>query len=232
MVNPLSYHLLRIEWQGYVTLTFGANWSKRKTRNKIERVFAWLRRIVRHHTGDKSLQDVLFVAAEELGELNERYHVHLLIGGLPRKLTKSDCFAMQWTWKEDFRGGFAKIRPYSPSLRGVGYVLKSLDLSDLRSISSESGRARAQALAGVHVGHSTTYAGANAYEVGKIGASAEQGLMVMVSHGSQRMLVERANTREKRLSRSKAFFQRAGRDKPTADTIEKTARAARSRAGS
>lgn len=232
MINPLSYHLLRIEWQGYVTLTFGSNWSARKTRNKQERVFAWLRRIVRHHTGSKSLQNVFFVAAEELGELNERYHVHMLIGGLPKRLTKSDCFAMQWIWKEDFRGGFAKIRPYTPTLRGVGYVLKTLDLSDLRSISSEDGRSKAQALAGAYVGHSTTYAGANAYEVGKIGASAEQGLMVMVSHGCHGLLVERANSRRMSGKRSREFFQRRSKRQTAMHTGEKTARAARSGAGS
>ena len=233
MIQPLSYHLLRIDWQGFVTLTFGANWSARKTRNKVERVFAWLRRIVRHHTGSKSLQNVLFVASEELGELGDRYHVHMLIGGLPRKLTKTDCFAMAHLWKEGFRGGFAKIRPYSPTLRGVDYVLKSLSLSDLRGISSETSKSRTQALAGVHVGSvRTTYTGANAFEVGKMGAGYESGLMVMVSHGCTELMCKRANSRLRKAAKSADFFKRRSKRQAAAHTGEKTARAARSGSGS
>lgn len=233
MIQPLSYHLLRIEWQGFVTLTFGPNWSAKKTRNKVERIFAWLRRIVRHHTGSKSLQGVLFVASEEVGEMGDRYHVHMLIGGLPRKITKSDCFAMQWLWKEDFRGGFAKIRPYSPTLRGVDYVLKTLSLSDLRGISSETSKERAQALAGVHVGtQSTTYSGANSFEVGKMGSGYESGLMVMVSHGCTELMCKRANSRMRKAAKATDFFKRRSKRQAAANTVEKTARAARSGAGS
>ncbi|RYD62662.1 MAG: hypothetical protein EOP83_14015 [Verrucomicrobiaceae bacterium] len=229
MIQPLSYHLLRIEWQGFVTLTFGPNWSAKKTRNKVERVFAWLRRIVRHHTGSKSLQDVLFVASEELGEMGDRYHVHMLIGGLPRKITKSDCFAMSHAWKVDFRGGFAKIRPYSPTLRGVDYVLKTLSLSDLRGISSETSKERVQHLAGAHVGSCpTTYTGANAYEVGKIGAGYEQGLMVMVSHGCTELMCKRVNSRLRKSAKAVDFFKRRSKRQAAANTVEKTAGAARS----
>lgn len=218
-----------MEWQGFVTLTFGANWSAKKTRNKIERVFAWLRRIVRHHTGNKSLDGILFVASEELGELNDRYHVHMLIGGLPRKLTKTDCFAMSHLWKEGFRGGFAKIRPYSPTLRGVDYVLKTLSLSDLRGISSAESIERVQALAGVHVGSvSTSYAGANAFEVGKMGAGYESGLMVMVSHGCTELMCKRVNSRLRKTAKAVGFFKRRSKRQAPANTVEKTAGAARS----
>lgn len=207
MVNSLSYHLQRVDWQLYVTLTFGANWSGRKTRNKVERLYSWLRCIVEHHTGSRSLEGTIWLAAEELGEMNDRYHLHLLIGGFAKKPTKTDCFAMQWTWQEAFKGGFAKIRPYTPSLRGVGYVLKGLDLVDLRAISSESRRDRAQTLAGAHVGRTTTYAGANAYELGKIGNQWEQGLDVTLSLGLQELLEARANSRRS-ARRSERFFRR------------------------
>lgn len=232
MIQPLSYHLIRQEWQGFVTLTFGANWSARKTRNKVERIFAWLRRIVRFHTGSKSLQDIRFVLSEELGEMGDRYHVHMLIGGLPRKLTKTDCFAMSHVWKEGFRGGFAKIRPYAPTLRGVEYVLKTLDLSSLRAISSETSKARLQALAGVHVGSvSTSYAGANAYEVGKIGSADGQGLCVMVSLGCVELMRKRGNSRRSS-ARAVEFYKRRSKRQTAANTGEKIPRAARSGSGS
>ncbi len=224
MQDALSRALLRIEWQLFVTLPFGANWSAKKTRNKVERVFAWLRRIQLHHNGTRSLEDMPFVCAEELGEVGERYHVHLVIGGLPRKPTKTDCFAMEWLWREEFRGGHAKIRPYTPTLRGVGYVLKTLSLSDLRSISSEGNREKAEALAGVHVGMASTYAGANAFEVGKMGKADEQGLLVMVSPRCQALMVGSATARGRRRARSLAFFRR-DRTHTTANTAAKTGEA-------
>ncbi len=214
MINSLSFHLQRVEWQLYVTLTFGANWSGTKTRNKIERIFAWLRHIVEFHTGKRDLSRVWFVASEEAGEMNDRYHVHLLVGNLPKTPNRGDCFSMQWEWKESFRGGFAKIRPYKPSLRGVAYVLKTLDLVDLRAVSSESARDKAQTLAGSHVGKPTTYAGANAYEVGKIGQSFEKGLTVTLSLGLQELLETGANSRRSSARSRKFFERRSKRDAP------------------
>lgn len=208
MIHPLSYHLLKIPFDLYVTHTYGANWSKGKTRNKVERRYSWLRDIYGHHCSDRALDDKPWLDAEELGDMNDRYHAHMLLGGLPKRPTKSDCFAMQWLWKEDFRGGFSKIRPYNPSLGGVDYVLKALSLCDLRSVSSETGRARVQCLAGAAVSNrSTTYAGANAFEVGKIGKQYGQGMEVTLSLGLMRILQSGANDR-RGTERSVSFFRR------------------------
>jgi hypothetical protein len=115
---------------------------------------------------------------------------------------------MSWLWKDRFHGGFTVIRPYNASLGGVRYVLKSLSLCDLRSVSSETGRVRAETLAGAHVsGSVTTYAGANAYEVGKIGKQYEQGLEVTLSLGLLRRLQSGANDR-RGTERSVSFFRR------------------------
>lgn len=214
MVNGLSYHLLRKEglFQGYCTLTFGANWNDRKTRNKVERVFAWLRDVYEFHTGSRELDGKIELIAEELGDKGGRFHYHILLGSLPKQLSKSDCFAMAWLWKEQYKGGFASIRPYDGSLAGVRYVLKSLDLVDLRAISSESAQVKAQALAGVHVRTSTSYQGANAYEVGKIGSG--QGLEVTLSLGLLSVLQSGANSR-RCTERSVGFFRRKKRrEKP------------------
>ena len=113
---------------------------------------------------------------------------------------------MQYIWQKQFRGGHAKIRPYAPALCGVGYVLKSLDLADLRAISSASGQDKAQSLAGVHVGKTTSFAGANQYEMNKIGRDG-QGLKVTVSLGVQGLLHTVANDR-RGAARSVAFFRR------------------------
>ncbi|MEO5917018.1 MAG: hypothetical protein ABIS50_22505 [Luteolibacter sp.] len=222
MVNGLSYHLLKVQFQLYVTLTFGGNWNDKKSRNKTERIYSWLRFVYGHHCDERTLEGKIFVIAEELGELNDRYHVHLLLGSLPKTPTKGDCFAMAHLWKESLKGGFAVIRPYNPSLRGVGYVLKSLDLVDLRSISSESSKARVQTLAGVHVGCNTTFAGANAYEVGKIGLQYEQGLDVTISLGLQALLQSGANSR-RGSERSRGFFVRRSKRR-RAHTGEKRAK--------
>lgn len=206
-VTPLAYHLQKVPFGLYVTLTFGTNWTSSKTRNKVERLYSWLRFIYGHHCSDRTLSDKEWLVAEELGEVGERYHVHLLIGSLPKRPTKTDCFAMAWLWKDQLKGGYAKIRPYNPSLNGVGYVLKSLSLTDLRSISSESGRIRVETLAGAEVGRSTTYAGANAYEIAKIGNQHAQGLEVTLSLGLQRRLQAGANER-RGTDRSVSFFRR------------------------
>lgn len=208
MIQPLSYHLRKIPFQGYITHTYGANWNARKTRNKLERRYSWLRSVYGFHCSDRALNDKVWLDAEELGEMNDRYHAHMLLGSIPRKLTKTDCFAMQWLWKDGFRGGYSKIRPYHPSLAGVDYVLKSLSLADLRAVSSETGQIRVQTLAGAEVGSRvTTYAGANAYELGKIGNQYSQGLEVTLSLGLQRLLQSGANDR-RGTERSVAFFRR------------------------
>lgn len=210
MVNGLSYHLQKVRFHAYVTLTFGANWNSAKTRNKVERLYSWLRFIYGHHCEDRALNGKIWLAAEELGEMNDRYHVHLLLGDFPKRPTKTDCFAMQHAWKETFKGGFAKIRPYEPSLSGVSYVLKGLDLVDLRAVSSEVAKVRIETLAGAHVGRTTTYAGANAYEVGKIGQQYEQGLEVTLSLGLQSLLQAGANSR-RGTERAVRFFRRGSK---------------------
>jgi len=207
VINALSYHLFNVKWQLVCTLTFGANWNAKKTRNKVDRVFGWLRRIYGFHSGSVVLDGQPFVVSEERGEMRDRYHVHMLIAGLPEQPSRADCFAMQWLWKDGFKGGFAKIRPYNPSLSGVRYTMKSLDLSDLRAISSESGREKARAISGCHIGHTTSFAGANAFEVGKIGDQSSRDLMVMVSRGCIVLCAGIASPSVRRLERSKRFYQ-------------------------
>lgn len=207
MINSLSFHLQKVRFYAYVTLTFGGNWNAKKTRNKVERLYSWLRFIYGHHCEDRAINGKVWLAAEELGEMNDRFHVHLLLGSFPKHPTRGDCFAMQHAWKETFKGGFAKIRPYTPSLNGVDYVLKTLNLVDLRAVSSETSKVRVQTLAGAHVGLNTTYSGANAFEVGKIGRQYEQGLEVTLSLGLQELMESGANSR-RGTGRSVRFFRR------------------------
>lgn len=207
MLNSLSYHLQKVRFDAYVTLTFAGNWNAKKTRNKVERLFSWLRFIYGHHCENRAINGKVWLAAEELGEMNDRFHVHLLLGSFPKRPSRGDCFAMQHAWKETFKGGFAKIRPYTPSLNGVDYVLKTLDLVSLRAVSSECAKTKVQALAGAHVGQVTSYAGANAFEVGKIGLQYERGLEVTLSLGLQDLMQSGANSRRGK-ERSERFFRR------------------------
>jgi len=194
-----------------MTLTFGANWNARKSRNKVDRFFSFLREVYGFHTGSTELASRRFVGAEELGEMGARYHLHVLLADLKKGgVSKSDCFAMAWLWMDTFKGGFAKIRPYNPALHGVGYVLKTLRTVDLRAISSDDRRNRAIVLAGAHVAdHSTSFDGANRFEVGKMGAASECGTEVMLSHGLVEWLSKRANSpEERRKVKSLDFLQR------------------------
>jgi hypothetical protein len=220
-VSPLAYHLLRFQFDAYVTLTFGANWNARKSRNKLERIYAWLREIYQFHTGARVLERIPFLIAEELGEVGERFHVHILLAGLGKRPSVSDCFAMEWLWQEAYKGGFAQIRPYDARLGGVRYVLKTLSMADLRQISTEQRQVRAQALAGASTAPGvTTYAGANRYEVGKIGKQYEQGLNVTLSLGLVELLQARANSR-RGSDRAARFFRRRSKTKTPPGTREK-----------
>ena len=119
---PETAHLLRVKWQFFGTLTFKRADMPGSQRAKM--VFALLRKIVQpiHVHWDK----LLWVLRLEEGEITQRKHFHLLIGGLPEHLvTKARCFIIMHTW-EGLGGGMARVRMYNPRLAGVDYVTKCL----------------------------------------------------------------------------------------------------------
>ena len=72
-------------------------------------------------------KETIWCLRRENGELTGRGHLHALIAGFPQHaLTTATCFAFMKIW-EQHGGGWARVTLYSPSLDGVGYVLKGCE---------------------------------------------------------------------------------------------------------
>ena len=70
---------------------------------------------------------LLWAAREEAGELNGRYHFHVLLSGLPLgRFNQTERFVLKAAWKKA-GGGHADVRVFDPALPGVAYVLKGLE---------------------------------------------------------------------------------------------------------
>ena len=119
-MNPEIYALSLIDWQLFATLTFK---SERLTSTvRIKMFFALMRRQA-DNFGVHFKQTIWCVRAER-GEATGRPHLHALIAGFPEHAqTTATCFSFMRIW-EGLNGGMARVSLYSPSLDGVGYVLK------------------------------------------------------------------------------------------------------------
>ena len=119
---PETAHLLRIKWQLFGTLTFKR--AEMPEGQRKDMVFALLHEIVRPLR--VQWHNLLWVLRLEEGEITQRKHFHLLIGGLPEQfVTTKRCFIIMNTW-EGLGGGMARVRIYDPRLAGVDYVTKCL----------------------------------------------------------------------------------------------------------
>lgn len=152
MDNPITFLLRREVWQLFCTLTYESPVPGLIGRKKM--LLAWLRKLAKLRGVE--FESLLWVAREELGELNGRCHYHVLISGLPpSKVTISGNFILMDTW-EKLGGGIARVYKYRPQLSGVDYVMKGLE----------------------DLGKGYRGAGAEAYEVGKFSAAeADLGLI-------------------------------------------------------
>lgn len=140
-MQPLSYLISSHRWQLFVTLTFNSRDERGRpvkvpgvgARRKM--LFAFLREtakgLKRDRTGRRTdsipFHALSWVAREETGELNGRYHFHLLLSGLPPgRLNTTERFVIKSIWT-GVGGGHSDVRVFDTQLAGVNYVLKGLE---------------------------------------------------------------------------------------------------------
>jgi len=111
-MKPEVFHLGRIGWQFFGTLTFKQERLPERVRLSmwfaLARVTAGRSRVHFHR--------LLWVLRQEHGELLGRRHFHYLIGGLPPGTAHpGECFAQMATW-EKLGGGIARVYVFDQSL--------------------------------------------------------------------------------------------------------------------
>lgn len=141
MEKPFEFALSRVPWSLFVTLTFVRETMPLGLRRKYW--FAFARRVA--ELAGVHFHDLLWLLRLEYGESTGRLHNHALIGGLPdRVLTERFCLVLMSVWEHQkplckrtgpdgqLRElsrfcGMPRVRIYSPSLDGLGYVLPDSD---------------------------------------------------------------------------------------------------------
>lgn len=122
-MNPEIYALSLIEWQLFATLTFKS--EKLADAVRIKMFFALMRRQADNF--GVHFKKTIWCLRTEAGELTGRLHLHALIAGFPKHaISTATCFSFMRIW-EELNGGMPRVRPYSPLLDGVGYVLKGCE---------------------------------------------------------------------------------------------------------
>jgi hypothetical protein len=146
-MHPEVYHLARVGWQFFGTLTFKQERLPERVRRKMWCAF------VRALAGKLRVHfdRVLWVLRAERGERFGRSHYHYLIGGLPPScVSPAWCFIQAAAW-ESLGGGMARVYVFDQSLNGLDYITKSLDAG----LAHESGKFGAAA-SDLTLSHSTT----------------------------------------------------------------------------
>jgi hypothetical protein len=122
-MKPEVFHLARIGWQFFGTLTF-----KQERLPERVRLAMWFA-LVRTIAGEFRVHfsRVLWVLREERGERLGRRHYHYLLGGVsPSFANPNWCFVQCATW-ERLGGGMARVYVFDRSLNGLDYIAKCLD---------------------------------------------------------------------------------------------------------
>lgn len=182
-MGPIATAASRINWDAFCTLTFSSN----GLRETVEGGPHWARRRlllqwVRNIEMAFGIPDgfLIFLAREERGEKGGHFHWHVLVCGLhhvagrgvvPSPNPTSDAHRLANLWKQCRNGGRVEIREYDAQLSGVSYVLKGLENLEW------------------------SYAGANAYELGKF-AEEEDRELILAPHFL--VTVERMSRRNRR----------------------------------
>ncbi|QIF02782.1 hypothetical protein [Roseimicrobium sp. ORNL1] len=140
-MSPDVYTLSLETWQYFVTLTYRSEDGEKnrvtvpKEDDRRKMLFAFLRSILSTkrdkktgHAIDKvHWKGLLWAAREERGELNGRYHFHILVSGFPPgRVNAVQRFAMR-AMASRVGFGHSDVRVFDASLSGVQYVLKGLD---------------------------------------------------------------------------------------------------------
>ena len=126
-MNPHTYHLTRIRWQFFGTLTF----------SRIPPLYVrkaciceYLRRIAKSFCAKDWKWDLFYAVRHEYGELTGRAHFHFLLT-VPKSSPNihSARHTLKSIWQDGVGGcaGFADIRLYDPRLSGADYIMKGTD---------------------------------------------------------------------------------------------------------
>ena len=122
-MNPEIYALSLIEWQLFASLTFKS--AKLADGVRMKMFFALMRKQAENF--GVHFKETIWCLRTEAGEATGRLHLHALIAGFPEHaVTTATCFSFMKIW-EKLGGGMARVTVYSPSLDGVGYVLKGCE---------------------------------------------------------------------------------------------------------
>ena len=122
-MNPEIFALSLIEWQLFASLTFKS--AKLADPVRMKMFFALMRKQADNF--GVHFKKTIWCLRMEAGEATGRLHFHALIAGFPQHAaTTATCFSFMKIW-EQLGGGMARVTVYSPSLDGVGYVLKGCE---------------------------------------------------------------------------------------------------------
>jgi hypothetical protein len=122
-MNPEIYALSLIQWQLFASLTFKS--AKLAEGVRLKMFFALMREQAENF--GVHFKQTIWCLRTEAGEATGRLHLHALIAGFPEHAaTTATCFSFMKIW-ERLGGGMARVTVYSPSLDGVGYVLKGCE---------------------------------------------------------------------------------------------------------
>jgi hypothetical protein len=139
-MHPIAFQASLHRWDLFVTLTYksrhesGAPLKVPDERSRARMLFAFLRELAKGRMTNRNGEPInrlpfrflRWVAREEIGERNGRYHWHILVEGLPAsRLNHTERFVIKSIWN-DVGGGFSDVRVFDARLPGVSYVMKGL----------------------------------------------------------------------------------------------------------
>ena len=133
IASPLVYALRDTPWQVFGTFTFMNPLPvNREAEVLVRNTMRKACRMAHVH-----FESAWFLTRGELGELNGRFHYHMLVGNFPPLASTSGfCLDLKSYWSKlrlnvgsfaGVHGDICQVWPYGPTLDGVGYVMKGIE---------------------------------------------------------------------------------------------------------
>lgn len=132
-----EYALRRVRWQMFCTLTFKR--EKMPERHRYSSLFAFLREVA--DSERLHFRQLQWAARAEAGELNGRFHFHVLLAGMPENaVSPSTCSFFERVWSHQLKMGIADCRAWVHGRDAVAYILKGEDFSQKGANAYEMGK--------------------------------------------------------------------------------------------